>query len=93
MITTQEEFVPEYFQNNYSVTMHKEVIILEDNVIKGRARIDSRAFLPGDIDQLITYIGDENAPIVGFCNATWTPEIIAAQQAINLQNQGENNAA
>ncbi len=89
MITKELQFAFEYFPNSLSFSISKEQLIKEDNIIIAKQRIDTKGFLPGTIEQLIDYIGDENSPIIAFCNATWTPEIIAAQEAINLQNMSE----
>ncbi len=86
MITTTEEFSFEYFPGNYSISLHKEIVILDGTKVLGRNKIDTMAFLPGTLEKLISYIGDEDNPIIAFCNTTWTPEIIAAQEAINAQN-------
>ncbi len=89
MITTIQQFSFEYFPNNYSVSVHKELVILDENIVLGHNRIHTTAFFPGTIEQLINYVGDSENPIVAFCNSTWTPEIIADQEALNAQNNPE----
>lgn len=82
MIETRQEYSFEYFANNYSVSVTKEIVLTENNVVIGRNRVHGMAFMPGMIDQLIEYLGDPNHALVSYCNTIWTPEIIAAQNAL-----------
>jgi hypothetical protein len=88
MITTEQQYSFEYFANNNSFSVHREIVMIEDDKILGRQRVNSMAFLPGMVDELAEYLGDVNHPLVSYCNIIWTPDIIEAQRAIeSLNNQ------
>ncbi len=88
MITPREEYSFEYFAHNNSFSVHREIELSEDGKSLGRQRVHSMAFLPGMVDELAKYLGDENHPLVSYCNIIWTPDIIKAQEEINRENQG-----
>lgn len=86
MITTKQDFSFEYFSNNKSFSIHREILMYEDGKFLGSQRVHSKAFLPGMVDELVEYIADKNHPLVSYCNIIWTPEIIALQEEINQAN-------
>ncbi len=88
MITKELQFPFEYFPNNSSFSVQKEQIVKEDGETIGKKIIDTRAFLPGQIDELAKYLGEPDHPLVSYCNIIWTPDMIATQEEINARNLG-----
>ncbi len=86
MLEKKLEIEFEYFPNTGSFSIHKDSVVLENGVEFARNR-DSRAFVPGQVDELAEYLGDPNHPLISYCNIIWTPDIIEAQKALELLNR------
>ncbi len=86
MITSEQHYSFEYFANNNSFSVHREIVMQEDGKKIAMQRIHSMAFVPGMVDELAKYLGDPNHPLVSYCNIIWTPDIIKAQEALNNSN-------
>ncbi len=83
MITKELQFPFEYFPHNSSFSIRKEQLLKEDGVVIAKNTLDTKAFLPGMVDELAEYFGDSDHPLVSYCNIIWTPDIIAKQQELN----------
>lgn len=89
MIETVQEFSFEYFPGSNSFSIHKEIVLKEDGRILGRNRIHSMGFTPTMIEQMKDYLGDENHPLIAYCNTIWTPEVVEAQRLLEAAANGE----
>lgn len=87
----------EYFPKNVnSFTLHVNQIIKEDGILIASSQLDTRAFVPGEIDKVKNWLAShlglsldeiDQVPEIAYINAIWTQNVIDAyQDLINKSN-------
>lgn len=51
----------------------------------------TESFVPGDIERMKTFLGDEKHPIAMYIETLWTPDVITKQEARHAQVMAELN--
>lgn len=78
MAITQEILQPIFTDidpNLKTVSVGILTIVYKDNIEIART-MDRRAFAPGQIDQVIEYIGVETSPEITYLHSIWTQKVI-----------------
>ncbi len=76
MLEKQYKFVPEFFPETNSYTIHRDCHVLEDGIVIAVGR-HSMAFTCDMLDQMKKYIGDDNHDAVKAASVMWTPDVVA----------------
>ena len=70
-----------------TISVQKQVIIKNDDVIIAMGAPERRAFVPGEIEEVKLYTGwDDTTPEIIYLNSIWTQEVI---NEWNLQHPQE----
>jgi len=69
-----------------TISIAKDTVISKDGVEISRSR-NRRAFVPGDIESVKTYLDATESSEIDYLNAIWTEEVIEAyQESLDQQN-------
>jgi hypothetical protein len=63
--------------NAKTVSIAKITVILKDGIEVSRSE-HRCAFAPGQIEDVMKYVGTKSSPEMDYLNAIWTPSVIAA---------------
>ena len=61
---------------NKTISIAKYDIIKKDGIEISRSKPHRCAFVPGQIENIKEYIGQNDGPVINMLNALWTQEII-----------------
>jgi hypothetical protein len=68
----------------------KHNVVKKDGIEIARNLIDRMAFVPGDILKATEYLGAGYENEIAYLNSVWTPEVIAAHEALVAAAQQED---
>lgn len=68
-------------QERKTVSIAHVTIIKRDGEEISRTKLHRRAFAPGDIEEVKTYLELETSPEIEYLNSLWTEEVVAQYQA------------
>ncbi len=63
--------------DNKTISIAKDVVVKKDGMEIARNR-HRRAFVPGEIEAVKTYLSMSDSPEIDYLNAIWTQEVIDA---------------
>lgn len=76
----------EYKWTDNTVSIFKDMPFLNPTTGKNQfVRVDTRAFVPGEIEKVKDYVVDVNLPEYIFIASKWTPEVIDAYHQLIAQ--------
>lgn len=88
MLTEQVQIILDSINTTTkTISIAKDTVVFRDGVEISRER-HRTAFVPGQIEEVKTYIGETSSPEIDYLNAIWTEQAIADYQTL-LASQNE----
>ena len=84
---TQEKYIllSDLNTTSKAISVHIKTVV-KDGDKEVANNLETRAFAPGEIEDVKSFTGVDYSPEIDYLNAIWTPDVIAAYQA--LQQNG-----